>query len=167
MRIFAPSVLVGVALIFGAGAGFAQEQPAAGAPPPGASSQAPAQDTQTPPPAPDMQGAPMPARNPQRQARMLAKKLALTPDQESQIEPILADRIQRTQSLRADSTLTPRDRRARARGIAEDADGKINAILNDTQKQQYAQLKQEMKEKRQERKQQMQQGDTAAPPNGE
>jgi hypothetical protein len=42
----------------------------------------------------------------------MAKKLGLTADQQAKIEPILADRDQQVQSLRANTTLAANDRRA-------------------------------------------------------
>lgn len=83
--------------------------------------------------------------DPQRQAKRMAKKLGLTPDQESKLEPILADRDQQLQSARADTTLAPKDKRAKLRGINQDSDAKVESILSDTQKQQYEQMKQDRK----------------------
>ena len=72
----------------------------------------------------------------------MAKKLGLTPDQESKLEPILADRQQQIESTQADATLPQKDKHAKLRGIRLDADTKIEAVLSDTQKQQYEQMKQ-------------------------
>ena len=98
------------------------------------------------PSAPSSQGAsaqPHKVPNPQHQAKRMAKRLGLSSDQKAQIEPILADRDQQMQNLRNNTTLTPQDRKAQIRGIVQGSDGKIEAILNDTQKQQYEQMKQE------------------------
>lgn len=142
MRNFSPSLALGAFLIAGlsGSAMLAQDQsqPAAGAPP-AASSQAPS-DAQPPRHTP----------NPQHQAKMMARKLGLTPDQESKIEPILADRMQQVQSARADTTLAPADMQAKIRGINQNSDGQIQAILNDTQKQQYEQMKQNRRAERQQ-----------------
>jgi protein CpxP len=78
----------------------------------------------------------------------MAKQLGLTPDQVSKIEPILADRDQQVQTLRADTALAPGDRKAKMHGIRQDSDSRIEAILNDTQKQQYEQIKQSRKANR-------------------
>jgi periplasmic protein CpxP/Spy len=80
----------------------------------------------------------------------MAKKLGLTPDQVSKIEPILADRDQQMQSLRSDTTLAPQDRRAKVRSVRHDSDGKIEALLSDSQKQQYEQMKQSRRANRQQ-----------------
>jgi protein CpxP len=78
----------------------------------------------------------------------MAKELGLTPDQVSKIEPILADRDQQVQGLRSDATLAPSDRKAKMHGIRQESDSRIEAILNDTQKQQYEQIKQTRKANR-------------------
>ena len=78
--------------------------------------------------------------NPNKQAKHLAKELNLTPDQVSQIKPILVDRKQQIESLRADSSLAPQDRREKMRAIQQDSKSKIEAVLNDTQKQQFEQM---------------------------
>lgn len=78
--------------------------------------------------------------NPDKQAKHLAKELNLTQDQVAQIKPILESRKQQIESLRSDSTLAPQDRRAKAQAIFQDSKGKIEAVLNDTQKQQFEQM---------------------------
>jgi periplasmic protein CpxP/Spy len=79
-------------------------------------------------------------RDPAKQAAHLGKQLGLSKEQVTQITPILADRQQQLQSLRADASLRPRVRRNKAKEILKDSTAKIEAILNDTQKQQYEQL---------------------------
>jgi hypothetical protein len=78
--------------------------------------------------------------NPDRQAKHLGKKLGLSQDQVAQIKPILVDRQQQMQSLRADTALAPQDRRAKAQAIQQDSSSRIEAVLNDTQKQQFEQM---------------------------
>lgn len=89
------------------------------------------------------QGRPHHAPNPDRMAKHLGKKLGLSSQQVAQIKPILEDRQQQMQSLRADTSLSPQDRRAKAQGIMQDSKTKIEAVLNDTQKQQFEQMLQE------------------------
>jgi protein CpxP len=79
----------------------------------------------------------------------MAKKLGLTADQQAKIEPILADRDQQVQTLRANTALAPNDRKAQLRSLVQDSDSKIEAFLNDNQKQQYEQMKQNRRAKRQ------------------
>ncbi len=80
------------------------------------------------------------APNAKRQARHLAKTLGLSHDQVAQIRPILTNRIQQMQSLRADATLSPQDRREKSRAIMQDSRTRIEAVLNDSQKQQFEQM---------------------------
>jgi hypothetical protein len=47
------------------------------------------------------------------------------------------------QSLGADASLAPQDRRAKAMSIFEDSKNKIEAVLNDPQKQQFEQMMQD------------------------
>ena len=81
--------------------------------------------------------------NPDKQAQHLGKKLNLSSDQVAQIKPILEARQQQMQSLRSDSSLAEQDRRAKAREIMQDSKTKIEAVLNDPQKQQFEQMLQE------------------------
>jgi periplasmic protein CpxP/Spy len=133
MRNLFSSVALGSVLVVGlsANALLAQDQSA----PPAPSAQSPAQ-------------RPAHVPNPRHQAKKMAKELGLTPDQVSKIEPILADRDQQVQGLRSDATLAPSDRKAKMRGIRQESDSRIEAILNDTQKQQYEQIKQTRKANR-------------------
>ena len=109
-----------------------------------------AQEQSASPPVSAQSPAPRPAHvpNPRHQAKKMAKELGLTPDQVSKIEPILADRDQQVQGLRSDTTLALSDRKAKMHGIRQDSDSRIEAILNDTQKQQYEQIKQTRKANR-------------------
>jgi Spy/CpxP family protein refolding chaperone len=80
------------------------------------------------------------AMNPNRQAKHLAKELGLSQDQVAQIKPILADRDQQIQTLRGDTSLAPQDRHEKMRSIMQDSKSKIEAVLNDSQKQQFEQM---------------------------
>jgi periplasmic protein CpxP/Spy len=91
--------------------------------------------------------------SPALQTSFMAKKLGLTPDQQAQLEPILAERQHELRSVRSDSTLAQQDRVAKVRGIRQDSNNKIEAILNDTQKQQFEQMKQERRAHRQQHSQ--------------
>lgn len=94
--------------------------------------------------------------NPDRQLHMLSKRLNLTDDQQKQILPILANRRQQMESLRADSTLAPQDRRAKLRSLRDESDLQIKAVLNDSQKQTYEQMQQQMHDREQQRREQRQ-----------
>lgn len=83
----------------------------------------------------------------------LGQKLNLSDDQKAQIKPIIADRQQKMQALRSDTSLRRGQKGQQMKSIMEDSDKKINAILTPDQQKQYAQLEQQMKERRQSRRQ--------------
>ncbi len=97
--------------------------------------------------------------DPDAQANHLTKKLKLSADQENQIKPILADREQQMQALHQNQSMSQQDRAAKAKSLRDDSNTKIEAVLNDTQKQKFEQ----MQAKRQQRWQEHQQ--QAAPAN--
>jgi protein CpxP len=86
------------------------------------------------------QQEPQHAVNPARAARRLGKQLGLTQDQVEQIRPIIADRQQQMESIRDDASLMPRDRRMKMRSVMEDSRNKIEALLTDSEKQQFEQM---------------------------
>jgi hypothetical protein len=51
--------------------------------------------------------------------------------------------MQQMQGLRADNTLAEKDRHAKARAIVQASNGKMEALMNDTQKQQFEQMQAE------------------------
>ena len=78
--------------------------------------------------------------DPAKQAAHLGKRLGLSSDQVVQITPILADRRQQMESLKADTSLTPKDRHAKVHALMQDSKTKMEALMNDTQKQQFEQM---------------------------
>jgi len=78
--------------------------------------------------------------DPSQFAAHLGKRLNLTSDQVAQITPILSARQQQMQTLRADTSLSVQDRHTKARAIRQDTNSKIEAVLNDQQKQQFEQM---------------------------
>jgi periplasmic protein CpxP/Spy len=81
--------------------------------------------------------------DPGQQAARLGQRLGLSSDQVAQIKPILADRFQKMQNLRADSSLSEQDRHSKVQAIMQDSNSKIEALLSDTQKQQFEQMQAE------------------------
>ena len=81
--------------------------------------------------------------DPNRQAVRLSKRLGLSDDQAAQIKPILVDRFQQMQNLRADTSLNQQDRHAKVHALMQDSNTKIEAVLNDTQKQQFEKMQAE------------------------
>jgi len=109
----------------------------------------------TPPPAGNAGVAPaqhaMP--DPQKQTARLSRKLQLTPDQAAKIEPILQSRQQQMQQIRADASSSPHDQHQKMRALKQDTDSQIQAILTDSQRQQYQQIQQEAMQHRRDNKQ--------------
>jgi Spy/CpxP family protein refolding chaperone len=89
--------------------------------------------------------------DPQQRVNILAKRLNLTDDQKQKVQGIFADTQQQMQSIRDDSSLSREDRMAKMKSLREQTDEKINGVLNDDQKQKYAQMKQQAQERMQER----------------
>jgi len=101
-------------------------------------------DQQQPANQPSGQSAPMQqhrgAREGMMQASWLAQKLNLSEDQVAQLKPILAAQRQQMQALRADTSQTIQDLQTKAQAIRQETNSKIEALLNDSQKQQYEQM---------------------------
>lgn len=121
-----------------------------------------AQDTAPPPPPGDGMG-PRGARMEGHHIETLTKRLNLTPDQVTQIRAIDDDTMKQAQAVRADTSLSQQDRRAKMMDIHKASEEKIRAVLTDEQKPKYDALQAEMRAKRQERMQNRD-GDTAPPP---
>ena len=104
-------------------------------------------------PAPDasaQQGGHRQPPTPDEQVARMTKRYNLSSDQQSQIKPILANQQQQMQALRQDSSLSQEDRMAKVKSIRDDSSAKISALLNDSQKQKFAQDQQRRQEHMQE-----------------
>lgn len=91
--------------------------------------------------------------DPDAQLAHMTKALDLTPDQQSQIKPILMDGQEKMQALRQDQSVAREDRRSRMQAIQQDTQSRIEAVLNDQQKQKYEAMQERMRERRQQRMQ--------------
>ncbi len=91
-------------------------------------------------------------RSPEQVVQFMTTKLNLTEDQQKQILPIIADRQQKMRDLRSEGGRR-RKKMREAKSIMQDSDKKINEILNDQQKQQYAEMKKEMRDRMRDRRQ--------------
>ena len=91
--------------------------------------------------------------DPDKALAHMTKHYNLSSDQQTQIKPILISQQQQMQALRQDSSMSREDRMAKMKGIHEDSSSKIQAILNDSQKQKFAEDQQKRQERRQERMQ--------------
>ena len=108
-------------------------------------------------PAPDASAQPGPGHmgrqpmTPDEQVARMTKRYDLSADQQTQIKPILADTQQQMMALRQDSSMSRDDKMAKMQTIREGANTKISAILNDSQKQKFAEDQQRMQERMQQR----------------
>ena len=84
------------------------------------------------------------------QVARMTKRYSLSSDQQAQIKPILANQQQQMQALRQDSSLSREDKMAKMKSIRDDSSSKIQALLNDSQKQKFAQDQQRRQERMQE-----------------
>jgi Spy/CpxP family protein refolding chaperone len=98
--------------------------------------------------------------DPDQRLAHMTKRYNLTTDQQNQIKPILQDEQQQMQTLHSDTSMSPDDKRAKAMSMHKDSTQKIEAVLNDQQKQKFEADQQKM----QERRSQMQGGAGEAPP---
>ncbi len=77
-------------------------------------------------------------QTPDEQVARMTKRYNLSSDQQAQIKPILANQQEQMQALRGDSSLSREDKMAKMKSIHEDSSSKIQAVLNDSQKQKFA-----------------------------
>jgi hypothetical protein len=89
--------------------------------------------------------------------KVLAKRLSLTEDQKSKILPIIIERRRRIEEVWTSSTLFVRQKQGQVRGINEDSDRRINALLTGDQQKAHAALEQERKVQRRLRRAQSEQ----------
>jgi protein CpxP len=89
--------------------------------------------------------------DPDQQLARMSKRYNLSADQQTQLKPILVSQQQQMQALRGDSSMSREDRMAKMQSIRSDSTTKIEAILNDTQKKQFAEDQQRMQERMQQR----------------
>jgi periplasmic protein CpxP/Spy len=109
------------------------------------------QDSPAAPDAAAQQGGRRQPPTPDEQVARMTKRYNLSADQQAQIKPIVADQQQKMMALRQDSSLSRDDKMAKMKSIHEDSNTKIQAILTDTQKQQFAQDQQRMQERMMQR----------------
>jgi Spy/CpxP family protein refolding chaperone len=108
-------------------------------------------------PTPDASAQPGPGRmgrqqmTPDEQVARMTKRYNLSADQQTQIKPILADQQQQMMALRQDSSMSRDDKMAKMKSIREGSSTKIQAILNDSQKQKFAEDQQKMQDRMMQR----------------
>jgi Spy/CpxP family protein refolding chaperone len=76
----------------------------------------------------------------------MTQMLNLTADQQAKIKPLLETEQTQMQSLRADSSLSRDDRRAKAQQLRESTNQQINGILTPEQQQKWQQAQERHRE---------------------
>jgi protein CpxP len=71
--------------------------------------------------------------SPQREAAMLSRRLNLTPDQTSRLEPILADRDQKLATLKSNTALSEQDFKQQRHAIQADTMQQFQSVLTPEQ----------------------------------
>jgi len=105
--------------------------------------------------------------DPQHQLQHLTKALDLSADQQAQILPILTDRQQKMQALWQNQSLSRQDRHAQVQAIQQDTTTRLEATLNDQQKQTFEAMRAKMQARMQERRQQRMNGDQGQAPSAQ
>lgn len=111
----------------------------------GVSGVALAQDTAAPAQEQGQPGRGPMRMDPNRQLEHMTRELGLSADQQAQIKPVLVDRQQKSEALFQDQSLSREDRRSRMMAIRQDAKAKIEAVLNDQQKQKFEAMQEHMR----------------------
>lgn len=89
--------------------------------------------------------------SPDQVVAKMSEKLNLTDEQKTQITPIIADRQQKMEALRADTSTDRREKGQKMRAIYQDSDTKIKAVLTDDQKQKYEAMEQQARSQMKQR----------------
>jgi protein CpxP len=104
-----------------------------------------AQDTAGPAQEPGQPGRGPMRMDPNRQLEHMTKELGLSADQQAQIKPVLVDRQQKMEALFQDQSVSREDRHAKMMSIRQDSTARIQAVLNDQQKQKFAAMQEHMR----------------------
>lgn len=86
-----------------------------------------------------------------QQAQRMAQELGLNDDQKAKIQPILAEEAGKLKSLRADTTLSNRDRRQKMMALREDYDKQLKTILTEDQFKRLQEMRAERKQQARKR----------------
>lgn len=106
------------------------------------------QSQQAPPPNSGMPMRPHHPPGPKRQLRHLTKVLNLTADQQQQMLPILRERDKQMRAIHENTSLTPQQQHQQMRTLMLDTRQKMEAVMTDSQKQQFEQMQQNMRGRR-------------------
>lgn len=81
--------------------------------------------------------------NPHKQAEHLGRKLGLSSDQTSRLEPILVQRREQAKAIRQNTSLTPDQRREQMRDLHRKTTQQIAGLLTPDQMQQWKSMRKE------------------------
>lgn len=102
--------------------------------------------------------------SPRRQLRHLTKMLNLTADQQQQMLPILQEQHRRMDATHNNTALNRQERRQQMRAAMRDSHEKLEALMTETQKQQFEQVMQQRRDRMRNRGMGTQQGGGTPPP---
>ncbi|MGI4852445.1 MAG: hypothetical protein ACRYF4_00190 [Janthinobacterium lividum] len=83
--------------------------------------------------------------NPHKAAMKISNELGLSADQESKLEPVIADRQRKIAAVRANTALTEADRKQQIRTIHQASNAQMKAVLSDDQMKQLSTMHRERK----------------------
>lgn len=87
------------------------------------------------------------AQTPEEKLQRLSQVLGLSPQQKSQLLPVLQAEAPKLQAIKSNPSLSKRDKRKELKAIHDQADPQVKAILSPTQYQQWKEIrKQEIEE---------------------
>ncbi len=75
--------------------------------------------------------------SPDQQLAQMTTRYNLSADQQAKIKPILEDQASQMATMRSDTSMSQDDRMAKMTSLRTSSQSKIEAVLNDQQKQQY------------------------------
>lgn len=85
--------------------------------------------------------------NPDEQVKRLTKELKLSSDQQAKLKQIFADQEKnRQQDRESMQNMSPEDRRAKFEQTRQEMDSRIEAILTDSQKQKFTEMRSKMRQ---------------------
>ena len=76
--------------------------------------------------------------------QMLSQKLNLSDEQKAKIKPLIEEHLQQRAAIMKDQSLSPEQRHSKLKASADAAHSKLEALLNDDQKKQFAEMMKEM-----------------------
>jgi hypothetical protein len=87
------------------------------------------------------------AQTPEEKLQRLSQVLGLSPQQKSQLLPVLQAEAPKLQAIKSNPSLSKRDKKKELKAIHDQADPQVKAILSPTQYQQWKEIrKQEIEE---------------------